>query len=273
MEIIYFYPETEETGQMRAAKKHLFGETSLNVRDLGACGEEVHVRGCAVPSFYYRKKAWRPQALAETMERAFDMAGGSDDTFLHPQISAMLTEEYAGRWQPEAGTLEVIAGFLTLRYAAQTVLRCGEADVLLGEADKSERQMGTTWELLRPYLPRINRLLVFCGTTEGGVQEAIGERLDDYYYEYGLVPQVETYAETERGLRCGRARCGGMILDFGERFAYPKIAPDGGAVYLDMTSSREKEALLHRKTPRVPYVSPLKHLDTMVKNSYDRLVN
>ena len=273
MEMIYFYPETEETGRVRAAKRHLFGKVSLNVRELGDCGE-MRLRGCAVPSFYYRKKVWRPRELAAAMECAFDMAGGADDTFLHPQIAAMLTEEYAGRWQPDAGTVELLTGFLVSRYAAKTVLRCGEADVLLGEADESERQMKMTCELLQPYLPRINRLLVFSReTAEDGMREALGECLDDYYYEYGLVPQTETYMTAGDEPRCGRAQCGGMILDYGERFAYPKIAPCGGAVYIDMVSSKEKESLLRRRAPRVTYVSPLKYLDTMVKNSYDRLVN
>ena len=61
-----------------------------------------------------------------------------------------------------------------------------------------------------------------------------------------------------------------MILDYCGQFRYPKILPDSKAVYIDVMSEGEKERLLGRKTPRIPYISPLKYLDTMVKNSYDR---
>ncbi len=259
---------------MCAAKKHRFGEASLGLRDLGACGEETRVRGCAVPAFYYRKKAWPPEKLSEAMERAFVVADGADDTFLHPQIAAMLTADYTGRWRPDDETVERLAEFLTARYTTGKILRCGEAAVLLGAAKEAERQLEMTWRLLQPYLPKINRLVVFCEeATDTEAKEMLEEYLDDYYYEYGLVPQAEAYEETKDGLRCGRTRCRGLILDYGGRFCYPKIMPDSEAVYIDIVSGEDKERRLHRKTPQIPYVSPLKYLDTMVKNSYDRLVN
>ena len=152
MEIIYFYPEEEASGHVCAAKKHRFGEASLGLRDLGACGEETRVRGCAVPAFYYRKKAWPPEKLSEAMERAFVVADGADDTFLHPQIAAMLTADYTGRWRPDDETVERLAEFLTARYTTGKILRCGEAAVLLGAAKEAERQLEMTWRLLQPYL-------------------------------------------------------------------------------------------------------------------------
>ncbi len=115
------------------------------------------------------------------------------------------------------------------------------------------------------------------------------ELLEVYYYEYGLVPQLVPYSrsrttegveeEVEKaaketgpvGLRCGKERCGGVILDYCEGFRYPKIAA-GECVYMDIVSDGGKQRLLGRKSPAVAYVSPLKYLDTMVKNSYDRKV-
>ena len=274
MEIIYFYPEEEASGYVCAARKRWFREASLGLRDLGACGEEMRVQGCAVPAFYYRKKAWPPGKLSEVMELAFAVADGADDTFLHPRIAAMLTADYAKRWRPDDETVERLAAFLTARYAAGKALRCGEAAVLLGAAEEAERQLEMTWRLLQPYLPKINRLAVFCEEPpDAEAQETLEECLDDYYYEYGLVPQIEAYEETKEGLRCGRTRCRGLILDYGGRFCCPRIMPDSEAVYIDIASAEDKESRLHRRTPQIPYVSPLKYLDTMVKNSYDRLVN
>ena len=79
--------------------------------------------------------------------------------------------------------------------------------------------------------------------------------------------------ETADGLRCVKHRCNGIILDYGNGYRYPKIMPDSNAVYVDTVSEVDKERLLGRRTPQTPYVSPLKYLDTMVKNSYDVLVN
>ncbi|MDE6740420.1 MAG: hypothetical protein K2K07_15155, partial [Lachnospiraceae bacterium] len=108
----------------------------------------------------------------------------------------------------------------------------------------------------------------------------LGSHLDEYYYEYGLVPQLEPYVTSYGGkaddlwegtaLRCGKPRCGGMILDYSGRFRYPKILPESKAVYIDMMSETEKERLLRRKTPWISYISPLKYLDTIVKSGYDR---
>lgn len=230
--------------------------------------------GCAVAPFYYRRRPWKAQTLSEAIQTVLRPMDGLADAFLHPQIAEMLTEEYAGRWQPRESTEMLLLRQLTGQYAARTAARCGEAVVLLGEAEDAGWQMKMTWELFKPYLPRINRMLLFYEeTAEYDMRSMLGDDLDDYYYEYGLVPQTASYIETKDGFRCGKERCNGVILDYGAHFRYPKIGPDSTAVYIDAVSEAEKEGLLHRKTPQIPYVSPLKYLDTMVKNSYDRLVN
>lgn len=274
MEIIYFYPERERQGRVCTAKKHWFQEASLRTHDAGACGEEMHLTGCAVPVYYYKRRPWRPQELSEAMERTLHISAEIADTFLHPQIEEMLTDAYAGRWSPRGGTVERLAGRLTEAYAADIIGRCGETVVLLGAAEDMERQLELTWELLRPCLVKINRMLIFYEElAETDIWSELSSHLDEYYYEYGLVPQLEPYAETMDGFRCGKPRCCGLILDYCAQFRYPKIMPGSEAVYIDMASAADKESALHRKTPQIPYVSPLKYLDTMVKNSYDRLVN
>ena len=275
--IIYFYPVSEQNriaGDRFAAKQFWFQDVSLGVRKIYEERDGVCIIGCAVPPFYFRRKSWRPQVLSEAMEAVVRRMEGLTDTYLHPQIAAMLPEEYHGRWTPRRQTLQGIAVQMARQYAPRTVEKCGEAAVLLGEPDDTEWQMEMTEELLRPYLPKINRLLIYYEEiTETDIWMELGSHLDEYYYEYGLVPQLEPYAETTDGFRCGKNKCNGMILDYCAQFRYPKIIPDGQAVYIDMVSVGEKEQLMIRKASRIPYDSPLKYLDTMVKNSYDGLVN
>ena len=275
--IIYFYPVSEQqkkAGRVTAAKRFWFRNVSLGVRYLGGCQNEFNIAGCPVPPFYCRNKPWKPQILSALMEDALCHAEGLADTFLHPQIAAMLTDEYNKRWIPRRSTVQMIVKNLMEQHASRVVARNGEAVVLLGGVADTGWQMETTRELLLPYLPRINRLLIFYEEITGtDIWMELGNHLDDYYYEYGLVPQLEPYTEAADGLRCGKPKCSGIILDYCEKFRYPKIMPDSAAVYIDMVSEEDKERLLARKSLRTTYVSPLKYLDTMVKNSYDGLVN
>lgn len=275
--IIYFYPMSEQqgtAGHMCAAKRYWFQDVSLKTRYLTDPHGEFAVLGCAVPPFYCGRRPWKPQVLSEAMETVQRRAEGMTDTYLHPRIMAMLTEEYDKKWIPRRNTVQMITGRLIERYASNVAGGCGEAVVLLGESVDTGWQMEMTRELLQPYLPKINKMLIFYEEiAETDIWMELGNHLDDYYYEYGLVPQLEPYAETADGLRCGKYKCNGIILDYGAGFRYPKIMPDSKAVYIDTVSEEDKERLLNRKTPQIPYVSPLKYLDTMVKNSYDRLVN
>lgn len=275
--IIYFYPMSVQqgiAGCMPAAKKFWFQDVSLRVYPLGDHQDEFMVAGCAVPPLYCRRKPWKPPVLSEAMEAVVRRARGLTDTYLHPQIAEMLTEAYNQRWIPRRNTQQMLIRYLLERCTSGVAAQCGEAVVLLGEPVDTSWQMEMTRELLQPYLPRINRLLIFYEEiAETDIWMELGSHMDDYYYEYGLVPQLEAYTESADGFRCGKYRCNGIILDYCTGFRYPKIMPDGKAVYIDTVSGENKERLLSRKTPNIPYVSPLKYLDTMVKNSYDRLVN
>lgn len=277
--IVYFYPMREQQNQMKnppAARRRWFQNAELDLREL-----EFNVIGCAVPPFYYKRRPWKPQDLSDAMECVLRRVEGMTDTCIHPQVGMLLTEEYTQRWLPRRETVQMATARLIGLYTAEMLRARGEAAVLLGAPADTDWQMKMTEELLQPYLPRINRLLIFYEEIpETDVWTELGSYLDEYYYEYGLVPQLEPYVRTHAGadaavstdgssLRCGRPRCGGMILDYCGQFRYPKIPPDGRAVYIDVTSAGEKERLLGRKNPRIPYISPLKYLDTMVKNSYD----
>ena len=297
--IIYFYPiweKREKAGNPPAAKKYWFQEASLAPDEWDA-----DVIGCCVPPFYYRRRAWKPQVLSEAMERVVGRVEGMTDTWVHPQIGMLLTAEYERRWTPRRETVQAVTARLIERYAARLVRECGEVAVLLGEPADTDWQMKMTGELLLPYLPKINKLVIFYEEiAETDIWMELGSHLDEYYYEYGLVPQLAPYMRTyapdaeysdrfcaatwgkpggdgsetvsmrANAFRCGKQRCNGMILDYCGQFRYPKILPDSKAVYIDVMSEGEKERLLGRKTPRIPYISPLKYLDTMVKNSYDR---
>lgn len=267
--IIYYYPLVEYSGERgcaSAAKRYWFQDASLSARLLSE--EEPQVIGCAVPPFYYRRRAWKPQVLSEAMETVVCRVEGMTDTWLHPQIAGMLTEEYVRRWIPRRDTVQAVTENLIEQYAGSMIRQRGEVTVLLGEPADTDWQMHMTRELLLPYLSRINRLLIFYEeVAETDIWMELGSHLDEYYYEYGLVPQLEPYAET---FRCGKTKCNGMILDYCAQFRYPRILPESTAVYIDTVSVGRKEELLKRKTPQIPYVSPLKYLDTMVKSSYYR---
>lgn len=219
------------------------------------------------------------EAMENVLRRVESMTESLTDTWLQPQIETVLTEEYSRRFRPREDTVRAVTRRLVDRYAGEMIRESGEASVLLGEPADTDRQMEMTRELLRPYLSRINRLLIFYEEmAETDIWMELGSHLDEYYYEYGLVPQLEPYGNSRGGtqesgdtanLRCGRHTCRGLVLDYSAQFRYPKILPESDTVYIDVASGMEKERQLRRKTPRIPYISPLKYLDTMVKNGYD----
>ena len=293
--ILYYYPlpvRPDSADNTIAAKKHWFQEAVLPVMLLTTQGE-FGILGCAVPPFYYRKKTWKAPILSEAMETALHTAAGMPDTCVHQDILRLLPSESRGRWQPHAGTVKRLIKYLLEQRAGKVLALTGMVTVLLGQPEETERQLETTWELLEPYLPRVNRMLLYYegresqkskeetafhkhyndeATAGEDDREALQEYIEDYYYEYGLVPQLVPYRRSEMAaFRCGKEPCGGVILDYGEGFRYPKIT-SADCVYIDVTSDEEKERLLGRKSPAIPYISPLKYLDTVVKNSYDRKV-
>ena len=146
--IIYYYPLEEyarQSGCMLAAKRFWFQDAALSARFL--CEGEPQVIGCAVPPFYYRRRPWKPQMLSETMETVACRVEGMTDTWLHPQIAAMLTEEYVGRWIPRMDTVQTMLRRLVGQYADRIIRRCGEAVVLLGEPADTDWQMKMTRDL------------------------------------------------------------------------------------------------------------------------------
>lgn len=287
--IVYYYPaKVNEAGRGAAAKKYWFQEAVLRA-------EEIHGKqliGCAVPPFYYRHRSWKPEILSEAMDGVLCRVEGMADTYVHPQVGMMLTEAYIGRWLPRRSTMEMLTGRIIEEYAGNTVRQCGEVTVLLGIPADTDWQMEMTRELLLPYLSRINKLVIYYEeVAETDIWMELGNHLDEYYYEYGLVPQLEPYtvsytgfmpefksdggeapmlqAGGKQGLKCGKAKCAGMVLDYCAQFRYPRIVPESNVAYIDTASAAEKEGILRRKAPQISYMSPLKYLDTMVKTSYD----
>ena len=99
-----------------------------------------------------------------------------------------------------------------------------------------------TWELLQPYLSRINQCIIWYEPIPGvDIREELDEFLEEYYYEYGLLVEMQSYGQ-ERKTDTGKdnqLRRTGLLLDYrGDNL----------------------------------YRSSLKYLDTMVKNRYDKLV-
>ncbi|MDE5865238.1 MAG: hypothetical protein K2H31_01375, partial [Lachnospiraceae bacterium] len=158
--------------------------------------------------------------------------------------------------------------------------------LLLGDSLFPEEQMQRFYEMIQPYLSRINHLTILYEINDdkdeytdfeqdkNRWEEAIADYTEELYYEYGLVAMVQ----------CGREfsinrndRMSGqntvLFLDFGYSGNIPLRAIKAGDIYLDVFSSEKKEAFFRRKYIEVSYISPRKYLDTVVKSGYDKLVN
>lgn len=270
--IVYFHPESEQMNKNNAAKKHWWQDAVLRERNLTAeeTGGFFVPVDCPIPPFYYKRKPWPPEILSEVMERVLHRAEGMADAFLHPNIMTCVSKKYAGRWEMRRETVERLGAGLLAVYAAGCLYEKGRVTVLLGSPEDTDRQMEVTLELLTPYLPRINSLLFYYEEVDGvDIWEETGYYLEEYGYEYGLVPGMRPYLAEEEGLRCGKERCGGVILDLSATPRCPRMAREE-TVYVDLTSDREKERNCIRKNGEILYVSPLKYLDTIVKTGYDR---
>lgn len=272
--ILYFHPAPEQMYKNNAAKKHWWQDAVLRERNLTAeeTGGFFVPVDCPIPLYYYKKRTWPPELLSEAMEKTLHLAEGMADAFLHPDIMTCLSEKYEGRWEMRKETIERLGASLLAAYAADCLHEKGRVTVLLGRPDDTDLQMEMTFQLLTPYLPRINSLLFYYEEVEEtDIWEETGDYLEEYGYEYGLVPAMRPYLAGEEGLRCGKERCGGVILDLSAAPRYPRTAREE-VVYVDLTSDREKERNCIRKNGEILYVSPLKYLDTIVKTSYDRKI-
>ncbi len=271
--IVYFHPAWETVHKNAAAKRHWWQETKLRGEALPAGAAEGYFTlvDCPVPSFYYKKKAWPPELLSEAMETAVYGVQGMADAWLHPTIMTYVSEKYAPRWEPRLETMESLFSGLLAVYADRCLHERGEVTVLLGKPEETERQMELTRRLLLPYLPRINNLLFYYEEVEGvDIWEEEAPFLEDYSYEYGLVPRMLAYGAGETEKRYGGERCGGVILAYSKEAGMPGTKREERVVYVDMNADPAKERACAGKSERILYVSPSIYLDTIVKNSYDK---
>ena len=270
--LVYFHP-MPETYKMTAATKHRWESVSLpgKVLPAEAAGGFFVPVDCPVPLFYYKKKPWKQENLLNAMEIVVGAVPGMADAFLHPKIMTLISQEKRERWEPRRETQQRLSAALLAGCAADCLFRKGRVTVLLGRHEDTDWQMEMTRRLLEPYLPRINSLIFYYEEVEGtDIWEETAEELETYGYEYGLVPGMMPYLDSGEGLCCGRERCGGVILDYADAPRYPRVEREGQTVYADLTSSPEKEQGCIRKSGRILYSSPLKYLDTIVKNEYYR---
>lgn len=269
--IIYFHPIWEEAYKNAAAKRHWWQEARLRGKVLpeDAADGFFTLVDCPVPPFYYKKKAWPPELLSETMETVLHGAQGMADALLHPMVMTYVSEKYAPRWEPRQETLERIFARLLAVYAKDSLHRKGEVAVLLGNPEETEQQMEMTRVLLTPYLPRINSLCFFYEEVEGtDIWEEEGSLLEDYSYEYGLVPRMLAYGTKNKEKRFGKEKCGGVILDYAKERGMPGTKREEQVVYVDIHSDQAKARMCAGKSERILYVSPLGYLDTVIKSSY-----
>lgn len=214
-----------------AAKRHWWQEPRLELLPAMETGNPgIRVLPCRIPPYYYRRRKWKSPVLSILMEHAVNTAEGMTDALISPSVEKLFAEEEQKRWQPRMDTLRRILQLLIRDRVRDGQWRTDLATVRLGAFADADWQMEMAWELLQPYLPRINRCVIFYVPIPGvDMRDELDTFLEAYSYEYGLVAELRQYGES-------RESTGGISLDF---------CKDN------------------------PYRQAWKYLDTMVKNKYD----
>lgn len=280
--IVYFYPQTmiakkdkNGTPMQSAAKKHWWQiatlrEQVMEIPDIDESGFGT-LTACGVPSFYYKEKEWNMTYLSEEMKRVVAGARGMTDTMIHPEVEKMLDKNMRTYFYPRHDTVRRFTERLIEKYVAEPLQKSGRIVVLLETILEMDRQMQMTWELLLPYLKWVNELTFYYeGSDEAG--EIYGEYLEAYYYEYGLVATMRQYHSTIVGAKVKKQRGSCVVLDFSKQIRIPLYPVNEKMIYIDVVSGMDKESLIARKREDIRYYSPRKYLDTIIKNSYDKLV-
>ncbi|MCM1037864.1 MAG: hypothetical protein NC434_00965 [Ruminococcus sp.] len=249
-------------------------------------GLEITVITVMIPPL---RKGWKPEKLLKQMRETAESyrARFPDmEILLHPQIERML-----GRDEGQSQTaMSAIDWFLAGRLFTEIMRGGGECDnvcyfkrgcgnrpasvvLMLGNLLFPEEQMQRFLEWMTPYFPYVNRLFVWYDAEEDGQmnEESIQQELEDLYYEYGLVSQIQCgkgSALKRRMAESGQSPV--FFLDFGYAGGVPFGALKKGDFYLDLFSDEKKEALFRRKYMEISYASARKCLDTLVKSGYDK---
>lgn len=260
--------------QKDAVRRHWWQNNGLRRQELPAREREAFflLTGCPVPPYYCKKRPWPSDVLSAYMAETVHLAPGMAYAWLHPNIMTLVSEKFRERWEPERGTKERLLACLLSVFAADCLKESGAAAVLLGKPSDALWQMEMTSRLLAPYLSRINSL-IFCYEESGtDLWEEAADCLENYSYEYGLTPcLLPCGTRTAAGKLPGaKAFHGGLILDYGAHAGSLPFQGEARSVYVDLEGSLLKERKCLAKGGRIHYVSPLKYLDTAVKNEYDR---
>lgn len=282
--LLYFHPAPKGMYQKNTARRHWWQDAVLTGRELPAKEREPFflLVDCPVPHYYYRKRLWPSEILSECMAEAVYKAAGMADAWLHPDIMTLMSGAQQARWEASPDTIRRLLACLVSVSAADCLKESGAATVLLGRASDTLWQMEMTEQVLTPYLPRINRLTFHYEEAEGtDLWEEAAGYLEAYSYEYGLTPGLVPYGKNGEGTADESGRgygkradgadsCGGLILDYGAPVDGRRLKGREKAVYVDLQGDFVKERKCLAADGRILYVSPLKYLDTAVKNEYDK---
>lgn len=281
--LLYFHPASEGMYQKNVARRHWWQDAVLTRRELPAKEREPFflLVDCPVPLHYYRKRPWPPEMLSACMAEAVYQAAGMADAWLHPDIMALVSDRERERWEARPETIRRLLACLVSVCAADCLKKSGAVTVLLGKASDTLWQMEMTGQVLAPYLSRINRLTFHYEEAEGtDLWEEAAGYLEAYNYEYGLTPGLVPYCRNgermagENGSGYEKTAAGtdsgGLILDYGAPADGRWLKGRERAVYVDLQENPAKERKCLATDGRILYVSPLKYLDTAVKNEYDK---
>lgn len=197
-----------------------------------------------------------------------DWEQGENYIFLHPRIESLL--------QMEKEELSLAALVLTDQILNRLWNRQRQAFesivLLLGKEVFPDTQMRCFVKMMQPFFTQINHLyLVYEAEEEEQErwQETLGEYVEAFSYEYGLMTQITGRTELRKNIRYRGNNKSVLFLDYSTSKELPLRWMRAGDIYLDVNADEKKETLLLRKCAEVFYLSPLKYLDTAVKSGYD----
>lgn len=226
--------------------------------------EEIRFRFHMLPEGWMKKT----EKLCGRLSAAAAEAGSTGQIWIAPELRNIL------------GKSETGAAFCALPVPEAALMRllwkqqgfCPRMTVILPDFGKEDfyGEIEAEAELIREFLENdyegLNGLLLVSRALEGGgLQISLEEEVPYYshiYQDTGL-PVICAGSPAGAGFR------GSMCIDMRPGYRIPFRCLPENAVYLDMTSEKEKERLLCAKRKDISYVSALNILDTYVRKRYN----
>ena len=285
--ILYYVFEQSITGSKRTTKTNFWRRIkpiSFMVRE-----DDLSVMTVMIPTL---DKDWKREKLIKVMQES--ISDYQDyiryaEVVIQPKLQQVLMQ--SERFNPIFWELtDMIIKDISRHRPVESLM------LLLGTSFFPEEQIQRFTEMMQPYFPYVNQLIVAyemeddasdevdCISNDGvnvkseknwnRLEAELDKCMEMLYYEYGLIGRIwneDGYKAKPSDISNGQ--CQVLFLDFGYQGKLPYSMMRSGDKYIDVLSSVEKKRCINKKCSQISYLSPLKYLDTIVKSGYDKLVN